>query len=428
MSPIRTFLIVLFAFAVAGCAKLTLAWADLSPDGPAASPLVLGALEGQPEITTKESWERTRAPLLRAELEKHVFGVLPDASETRIVDRKVINADAFGGKGTLEEYRLAATAVFGDVAVETTGFNSDAGFVMDVALPKNKDPIAVILMETFCPRWDTLPDPSVAGAPEELGRRGGIETYVFGRYICTPPVEEILDRGYAIATIFPSEVVPDRRADGLTELRRLSEGYADDETRWGAVAAWAWAYSRMIDALEQDPRLAKTAYVTWGHSRYGKSALLAAAFDDRIDGVISHQSGTGGASLNREKLGESIMEITKSYPHWFAPRYETYAGREEDMPVDQHALLALIAPRPVLLGNARRDVWSDPNGAFRAAIGATPAYELYGSHGLVQKRLDEWTPSADLAFWIRSGTHGVVKEDWPAFFEFLDAHFNRGQS
>ncbi|MEL7488985.1 MAG: hypothetical protein AAGJ87_17460 [Pseudomonadota bacterium] len=139
--------------------------------------------------------------------------------------------------------------------------------------------------------------------------------------------------------------------------------------------------------------------------------------------MIAHQSGTGGASLNRRKKGESVKAITSSYPHWFSRVYASYAGREEEMPVDQHHLIALVAPRPVLLGNARRDVWSDPNGAFRAAIGADPVYELLGAEGLDQPRLNAFNPAADVAFWIRPGTHGVVKEDWPAFLTFLDAHF-----
>jgi len=140
--------------------------------------------------------------------------------------------------------------------------------------------------------------------------------------------------------------------------------------------------------------------------------------------VISHQSGTGGASLNKRKKGESIEDITGQYPHWFSKTYAGYAGREEELPIDQHHLLALIAPRPILLGNARRDVWSDPNGALKAAIGADPVWKLYGADkGLRQQRYKPFNPDADLSLWIRSGTHGVVKEDWPAFLEFLDAHF-----
>ncbi|MEO1136087.1 MAG: alpha/beta hydrolase, partial [Pseudomonadota bacterium] len=247
--------------------------------------------------------------------------------------------------------------------------------------------------------------------------------YIFGRYNATPPIAEILANGFGFAAIYPGEFIPDQRENGLKALRALSRGHADNETRWGAIGAWGWAYSRIVDVLEADDRVDQDGIISFGHSRYGKSALIAAAYDDRIDGVIAHQSGTGGASLNREKKGESVRQITRQYPHWFSRTYAGYAGREDAMPVDQHHLLALIAPRPVLLGNARRDVWSDPNGAFRAALGADPVYHLYGRGGLDQTRLDDWRPDADLAFWIRAGTHGTVKEDWPAFLEFLNAHF-----
>lgn len=422
----RLLLAAAFFLALPACAELTLAWTDLKPEGNPARPGALGAFEGGPPINTVEEWRNVRAPAFREALQREVYGFLPDASQTRVLSHEVINPSAFGGRAVLEEYRLAATATFNGVAIETKGADEETGFVMDVALPANaKGPSPVILMETFCQRWNTLPDPAVAGAPEKLPGGGGVMTYVFGRYICTPPVDAILDAGYAVATIYPGEVVPDKREGGLKQLRRLSAGYEDDETRWGAVAAWGWAFSRMVDILEDDPRIDQNAIVTWGHSRYGKSALLAAAFDPRIDGVIAHQSGTGGASLNREKKGESVASITSGYPHWFAGAYAGFAGREDEMSIDQHALLALIAPRPILLGNARRDVWSDPNGAFRAAMGADPVYELMGSAGLKQDRLDDWRPDADLAFWIRPGTHGVVKEDWPAFLQFLDAHFKK---
>lgn len=417
-------LLLALALTLPACAKLTLAWTDLAPEGEAARPPALGAFEGAPPVETQSEWREVRAPAFREALQREVFGFMPDASATRVLSHKVINPSAFGGRAVLEEYRLAVTATFNGVAVETTGADEEAGFIMDVALPANVDgPAPIILMETFCSRWNTLPDASVSGAPEEMKQAGGIETYVFGRFICTPPVDAILDAGYGIATIFPSEFVPDSKETGLEQLRRLSAGHEDDETRWGAVAAWAWAFSRMVDVLIDDPRIDSHAIITWGHSRYGKSALLAAAFDDRIGGVIAHQSGTGGASLNRNKKGESVKSITSGYPHWFSRAYAAYAGREEDMDIDQHALLALIAPRPVLLGNARRDVWSDPNGAFRSAAGADPVYKLLGSDGLEQTRLDEWRPGADLAFWIRPGTHGVVKEDWPAFLQFLNSHF-----
>lgn len=425
---------LLFAFASGGCARLTLAWADLDPAGPPARPAALGETDNPGPVDTVEEWERERAPALRAAFEREVYGVMPEAAKTRILSHRVLSETAFGGKGRLEEYRLAAEAAFGGESVGARNtITGGEGFIMDIVLPAGADkPVPVILMQTFCPRWDTLPDPALprpddSGGCNGMGVMSAIANYVFGRYIATPPVEMILERGYAIATIYPGEIVPDRREAGLAELRRLSAGHENDETRWGAIGAWGWLFSRMVDALETDARFDKQAMIAWGHSRYAKAALVGAAFDRRIDGVIAHQSGTGGASLNRGKKGESVGEITRQYPHWFSLAYAGYAGREDEMSVDQHMLLALIAPRPILLGNARRDVWSDPNGAFRAALGADPVYELYGAEGLAQARLVPFRPAADVAFWIRPGTHGVVEEDWPAFLDFLDAHFGKAR-
>lgn len=413
---------------LSSCAKITLAWADLTPDGAPANPPVLGAFaEGVP-IADEVAWEQTRKAALRDAFQKYEHGYFPDRSQTRVLDKRSIDKAAFGGNGVVEEWMLSATASFDGVEATTKTVMGKEGFLFQIVLPANHSgPVPVILMETFCPWWDAIPHegisrPEGAGSMND-GAMSGIATFVFGRFICTPPIEEILGRGFAIASFYPSSVIPDDAEEGPSELRRLSAGYKDDETRWGAVAGWAWLYSRLIDALEGDERFDKDAMIVWGHSRYGKAALAAAAFDERIDGVIAHQSGTGGASLNVDKPGETVGEMIEQYPHWFSKTYASFAGREEELPIDQHQLLALIAPRPILLGNARRDVWSDPSGAFRAAEGANPVWALYGSEGLVQERLDRWHPDADVAFWIRPGTHGVVKEDWPAFLEFLEAHF-----
>ncbi len=423
--------VAVLSLAASSCARVTLAWADLKPDGDTAAPPVLESFSGDSAVNEAAVWRDSRTPLLRDAFERHVHGVMPDASSTQVLEKRVLDDAAFGNRGRLEEWTLSATAVFNDVAVETRETMDRGGFLVQVVTPINTPgPAPVILMETFCPSWDVIPHAAVSRPDDANSMSGGVfgavATYVFGRYICTPPIEEILDRGYAIASIYPGAVIADNRGRGMAELRRLSAGHADDETRWGAVAAWGWLFSRVVDAIEKDERFDEDGFVVWGHSRYGKAALVAAAFDPRIDGVISHQSGTGGASLNRNKPGESVRSMTQTYPHWFSRAYAAAAGEEHTMPVDQHQLLALIAPRPVLLGNARRDVWSDPNGAFRAAMGADAAYELLGSQGLEQDRLNVWRPDADLAFWIRAGTHGVVKEDWPAFLEFLDAHFKTG--
>ena len=346
-----------------------------------------------------------------------------DSSSTTIISHRIVAESAFNGSARIEEYKLVGTATYNGQSTETPEFN------LVVAIPKNASgPVPVILMESFCPNHNTIPHPDISRDTEGFSCGGsGVMNkamlFVFGRYIATPPLESIMQNGYALATMFPSEYVPDRREAGLAALKTLSTGHLDDNTRWGGVAAWAWGFSRAIDALEQDERFAKGGFVTYGHSRYGKSALVAAAYDERISGVIAHQSGTGGASLNKQKHGESVTEITDTYPHWFSEAYASYGGHEDDMPIDQHALIALIAPRPIFLGNARRDVWSDPNGAFRAAQGAQQVYELYNKQGLNQVKLKPYIAGADISFYIRPGTHGVVKEDWPAFLEFMDAHF-----
>ena len=409
--------VFLFALASCGPTKLTITRASLTPRTIVATPAL--TLPG----TSLEEWQSTIKTKLQNDLQKYVYGFLPDSSATKIISHRIVAENAFNGSARIEEYKLIGTANYNGQSRQTPEFN------LVVAIPKNADgPVSVIFMESFCPNHNTIPHPDISRDPEgfSCGSSGVMNKtmlFVFGRYIATPPLEMIMEKGYALATMFPSEYVPDRSGVGLEALAALSQGHLDDNTRWGSVAAWAWGFSRAIDVLEQDERFAKDGFVTYGHSRYGKAALVAAAYDERISGVISHQSGTGGASLNKQKHGETVTEITDTYPHWFSKAYANYGGREDDMPIDQHALIALIAPRPIFLGNARRDVWSDPNGAFRAAQGAQQVYKLYNKQGLKQDKLKPFIPGADISFYIRPGTHGVVKEDWPAFLEFMDAHF-----
>jgi len=401
-----------------GPTKLIISRANLNPKGLPAAPVLLLP------TPTLENWERVGRPFHKTALQDHVFGYLPDSSSTDILDKKIIADSAYHDKASIEEYTLIATAVFNGTPAKTRPFK------LVVVIPKNQTgAVPIIMMQSFCPNHNTVPHPAIS-KPANIGFScdgGGLMaktmSYVFGRYIATPPTEMILDHGYALATMYPSEFVPDQAGGGLAALRALSAGHTNEHTRWGAVAAWGWGFSRAVDMLVQDPRFDPGGLIAYGHSRYGKSALVAAAFDERISAVIAHQSGTGGASLSKYKKGESVGEITESYPHWFAKSYADHAGRKHDMGTDQHALLALIAPRPIFLGNARRDVWSDPNGAFRAAQGASTVYKLYNKQGLTSAKLNQYDPKTNIAFWLRPGTHGVVKEDWPAFLAFLDAHY-----
>jgi hypothetical protein len=158
-----------------------------------------------------------------------------------------------------------------------------------------------------------------------------------------------------------------------------------------------------------------------GHSRHGKAALLAAAWDPRIEAVIAHQTGFAGASLSRSQTGETLARMQRTYPHWLAPGAARYAARPDLLPYDQHMLLALIAPRRLFLGNARRDVWSDPNSSFRAAEAASAAWEAQGASGLNAGGMKAFDPADGIVWWMRPGGHSIVEEDIGAFITFLKA-------
>jgi (4-O-methyl)-D-glucuronate---lignin esterase len=414
--PMRRFwfalLPVAFVVLLVSCSstRTLLQTAPTKPHGMKASPAL--------PATSLAQWQQVDAPRIRNELETNLYGHYPEHLTLKRKDQRILEGRYFDNSATVTLETLEIT-------------NRDTGVVRTVGLvmvrPVNAPSgIPVIMMESFCPNTSVIPlseVPKVDGnlrSCEGHGLFSRAITYFFGRYISTPPIADIMKRGYALASVFPSEFIPDSAEAGLAAL---DEVFNDQpaQTRTHAVMAWAALYAKLSDYLKADKGYAKT--IAYGHSRFAKAALVAAAFDPSIDGVIAHQSGTGGASLSRDKTGEGIASISENYPHWFVPKYSEYANNKAALPVDQHELLALIAPRPLLLGNARRDVWSDPNGAFRAAEAATTIYGLYGSQGLRQKTLKAYDPAADIAFWMRPGTHGVVKEDWPAFLEFLDAHF-----
>lgn len=412
--------LVIPALGLFGCMSVVLPAVPAEVERPAARPPVLAALGDDPAVENLDDWTNRRAPLLRTLFQETVYGVPPESAEARIADTRLVEADAYGGLARLEELT---------VDVEVGG--ESARFLMMLATPNNAPgPSPIILIQTFCGNRAAFGGREDVSAP--LGPYPGVcdngfaepvVELVFGRAISEPPVQRILARGYAVAIFYAGDVVPDETEAGTQALARLAGG----QPRWGAIAAWGWLYSRAIDALSDNARIDLDQVAVWGHSRNGKSALFAAALDPRIGLVIAHQSGTGGATLSRNAEGESIEEITSTYPHWFAETFASYAGREDELPVDQHMLLALIAPRPVLLGNARRDAWSDPHGAFRAAQGADAVYELFGVEGFEQSDMRETNFDAELAYYFRNGRHGVTTSDWDVFLHFLDAHFTRAE-
>jgi hypothetical protein len=377
-----------------------------------ASPNVLDAFERDPPVVTAQDWTARRAPVLRKAFEDHVYGPVPVELKAVELDRRVVDEN-YAGEGVLEEI---------DVRI---GEGPEAPtFRIALALPKDASPghpAPLLVNENFCGNAGTMASTALSdGGCMNDGFEASLIRLIFGKYIIEGPNALILDRGYAYATLSARPFAADDAEVAATQLERLGRVLPGGRAPEGVIAVWAAAYGWALDVLEKDPRIDARRTAVWGHSRQGKAALLAAAFDPRIEAALVIQAGKGGSTLTRSDAGETVKQITKSYPHWFAPAYAAYSDNEAASPIDQHQLIALVAPRPVLLGNGWKDVWSDPNGSFRAAQGAAPVYKLLGAKGLTQSGMRDKGAKGEIDFFIRPGGHGVRVTDWDYMLDWLD--------
>ena len=247
-------------------------------------------------------------------------------------------------------------------------------------------------------------------------------------------VETLLARGYATVTAYCGDLCTDR-PQGLSNGIGQLFGTGTLETRapdaWGAIGMWAWGLSRAMDYIATDPELDASRVAVHGHSRLGKAALWAGAQDARFALVISNESGTGGAKLSRRNYGQTVEDINIAFPYWFCRNFAAYGKNVDALPLDQHALLALIAPRPVHVGSAEDDRWADPRGEFLALKTAEPVYQLYGKAGLGVENLPapERPIFGDgMAYHLRRGEHDMTAYDWATYLDFADRVFGRRQS
>ena len=407
------------ALALVGCTQLGLRYASLNTERPPAA---------APAITADSlaEWDASK-PALRALFAEHVYGTWPEGLAVTIGETRVADANYLDGRGRLEETvirlgtgegaRVFTLAVAYPYAAEQSSADRPA------AMP-------VVIGQTFSDNCFTFRSPALTnrqGLPctstEMSGFGGWAAVQILGRYIAKAPIEDYFDRGIAYANFYAGQIVPDqaRAGEAVMQGLRTEPGI----TASSALSYWGYGYSAAIDMLQADTRIDPDRIGIWGHSRHGKSALVAAAWDERIKLVLAHQSGFGGAALSRSEVGERIDRVVRTYPHWFTPAFVPFSKAPETLPVDQHQLLALLAPRPVFLGNGRRDVWSDPNSTYRAAEAADKIYELYGKAGLDQAGLKQFNPAAQLGFHMRAGAHGTTPEDITALFEFIDAHWTQ---
>jgi hypothetical protein len=243
------------------------------------------------------------------------------------------------------------------------------------------------------------------------------------------PVERIVARGYATVAYAPGEI--DADADdgfrgGVHGIFDPPSGRARDA--WGTISAWAWGASRVLDYLSTDPAIDSTRVAVIGHSRSGKAALWAGAQDERFALVVSNNSGSTGAAMARGKTGERVADINRQFPHWFCENYHAFGGREEELPVDQHLLLALVAPRPLSVASGSQDGWADPASEFRSCVLASPVFELLGFRGvgaLDYPQPDTTLHTGRIGYHVRPGRHGLLEYDWERHLDFADRKWGR---
>jgi len=263
----------------------------------------------------------------------------------------------------------------------------------------------------------------------ELGLVGNVATAASrgvqsGRW----PVEAILSRGYALATAYAGDIDPDFD-DGFRNglhalLPTVEPGTPRPSDAPGTLAAWAFGLSRLLDALAQLPEIDARRVGVVGHSRLGKAALWAAAQDTRFALAVSNQSGCGGAALSRRRYGERLLHINRRFPHWFCPAFAGFNEREHELPVDQHQLLALLAPRPLYVSSAALDQWADPHGELLACLAAAPAYRLFGHEvaPVAEQAPTLQSSTSRLGYHIRPGRHDITPRDFWHFLAFADRH------
>lgn len=378
--------------------------------------------DGSP-VKTAADWPKRRAEILSL-FETHVYGRTPEvAKKTRLtteVTRTV--PDFLGGKATMREIRLTLKSDRGDVAMN----------LMLVTPNAAKGPVPAFLGLNFKGNHAIHPDPRITLSTSWMrpDKDGGVVDHrateaTRGAASSRWPLEMIIDRGYALATMYYGDIDPDED-DGFKNGIHAVFGQPGPE-EWGSIGAWSWGLSRALDFLETDPAINGKQVAVIGHSRLGKTSLWAGAQDERFAFVISNNSGCGGAALSRRAIGETVQRINTSFPHWFCDRFVDYNANEDACPVDQHQLIALMAPRPVYVASAVEDTWADPKGEFLAAKLAGPVYERLGKGGVgVEEQPGIDQPVGDVVgYHIRSGKHDVTDFDWQQYLGFADRHFGR---
>lgn len=397
-------------------------------------PLVM--LDGR-RVKTAAQWERERRPELERLFQEYMYGSLPPKPARMQVQVRAEDKDFLGGAATLRLVTLQAAPTDNAPRID----------LMLVVPNRRPQPAPVFLTMNFCGNHALTADPRVPLARGWLynscqGCSNNAATAASrGGQAADWPLAEIVRRGYALASFYSGDVDPDRKevSEGIYAWLAGGEPARNPAANRGSIAAWAWGFHRCVDYLVTDADLDGKRIAAVGHSRNGKTALLAAALDTRIALAIPHQAGCGGSAPSRvapalaapqrngRPTAETLAVINRSFPHWFNARFKEFNDAPQRLPFDQHCLVALCAPRPVLFSNAQEDQWANPSGQFEVLQAASPVYRFLGVEGLTAPQpppLRVLHPSR-LGYYVREGKHSMTADDWAVFMDFADRHLAR---
>ncbi|HEY5913647.1 MAG TPA: hypothetical protein VJA21_23920 [Verrucomicrobiae bacterium] len=400
-------------------------------------PLIM--LDGR-KVTTREMWFSERRPELIRLFQHYMYGQLPPKPALSAKIERV-DAVSFGGKATLSE-----------VTLQVGPPDMPPIHLMVIVPNRRAQPAPVVLALNYFGNHTLVHDKNVrlpenwmpgwGGAEAEGAKVVNNRATEGGRGSWTKywPIEDLIDRGYALATFYNGDIDPD--TPDLRGLQKYSR-QADPADDCGTIGAWAWGLQRAVDYLITAPGIDPRRIVVTGHSRTGKAALVAAAFDERIALAIPHQAGCGGSAPSRARIAigkaynsldtpqtrppETVANINDAFPHWFNARFKEFNSAPERLPFDQNCLVALCAPRPVLFTNARADLWINPAGQFEVLRATAPVYRLLGVGDFSAEELppDGHMIGGVLGYYLRPGGHSLLRDDWKVFLDFADQHLGR---
>ncbi|QDV24353.1 glucuronyl esterase domain-containing protein [Aureliella helgolandensis] len=365
------------------------------------------------------AWDARRSQLLQTFTEQ-MFGSVP-TSEFELLFEKVEQAHCLAGKGIRQQWKVTISTESGTLPVTLLLYTpAQATGPVPTFLGLNfhgnhtiaADP-EILLTESWV--RDSKPQSATNHQASDEGRGSSSSRW---------PIELLIDNGLGLATAYYGEIDPDtddQFENGIHALFPDHRPSAEAPDRWGSIAAWSWGLSRLLDCMEQIDQVDASKVVVIGHSRLGKTSLWAGATDPRFAATISNDSGCGGAALSRRAFGETVWRINTSFPHWFCGNFKQYNRNEAALPIDQHQLLALLAPRPLYVASASEDQWADPRGEFLSAKLASEVYERFELPGLALQDLPKPNTASIgvVSYHLREGTHNIDSWDWTNYVQFI---------